>query len=85
MRTIESIVLALVFLAFNIIVLLPQIIPFGIIAQLLWLWLVGGVLTFCGYYIREERKKEKDKEDKEDCVSDNDAYFQQSYSSCDRG
>lgn len=57
MRIAESTVCALIFLVFSIIFLLPQIIPFGIVAQLLWLWLVGGVFTFCGYYIREERKK----------------------------
>ena len=61
MRTIESIVLALVFLAFSIIVLLPQIVPFGIVAQLLWLWFVGGVFVFCGYYIHEERKKNEER------------------------
>jgi len=79
MRIVESIIFALIFLAFSIIVLLPLTIPFGIIAQLLWLWLVGGVLTFCGYYIYEERKKnkkQKKKKRKEEWVSDNDAYFQ---------
>ena len=60
MRTIESLIIAVIFIVYNILLIghLDSL-GFGLIPQLWVAWAMSSILLFCGYVWNEERKKRK--------------------------